>query len=261
MRFRLGLLQDTAAIEKQIAKDAAEAKKPPTVKTEAQTKADEARKEHEKDKPKDKKKPKIRPLSEAKAIELGANFVSETFLLAVGIALILFENARKGRQEATRREDVADQIQLSNDNIRLLRRGVVDLEKEIQRLRAKDGTLPSNNHRIIPKKLREMEEQEEIEEETKAKGWFPWVQGLFRKTESAIEFPEPFTSKTSEEQKEASNAEPAPPVSTSVLSKILPRSHARDIDPKPTDRPEGPDSTNTSKRPTTTPQKEANPKP
>jgi hypothetical protein len=95
MRFRLGLLQDTAAIERQIAKDAAEhnAKKHkleiPTVKTEAQMKADEAADAKRKDggeKPKESsssKKPKIRPLSEAKAIDLGANFVSESFLFVV----------------------------------------------------------------------------------------------------------------------------------------------------------------------------------
>jgi hypothetical protein len=91
MRFRLGLLQDTAAIEKQIAKEAAEAKKhksdPPTVKTEAQTKADEAKEAKGKEKePVEKastRKPKIRPLSEAKAIDLGANFVSESFLFVV----------------------------------------------------------------------------------------------------------------------------------------------------------------------------------
>ena len=95
MRFRLGLLQDTAAIEKQIAKEAAEhqAKKhkheAPTAKTEAHTKADEAaaareKESGEKTKPKSSsRQPRIRPLSEAKAIDLGANFVSETFLFAV----------------------------------------------------------------------------------------------------------------------------------------------------------------------------------
>ena len=95
MRFRLGLLQDTAAIEKQIAKEAAEQQSKkhkhdvPTVKTEAQAKADEvaASKEKEggeKTKPKSSsRQPKIRPLSEAKAIDLGANFVSETFLFVV----------------------------------------------------------------------------------------------------------------------------------------------------------------------------------
>lgn len=81
MRFRLGLLQDSAALEKQAAREAAEAQakkhksEAPTVKTEAQTKADEvaeARLKDSLDKAKEpKKKPKIRPLSEAKAIDVG----------------------------------------------------------------------------------------------------------------------------------------------------------------------------------------------
>lgn len=81
MRFRLGLLQDSAALEKQAAREAAEAQakkhklETPTVKTEAQTKADEAagtRSKESLDKNKEqRKKPKIRPLSEAKAIDVG----------------------------------------------------------------------------------------------------------------------------------------------------------------------------------------------
>lgn len=82
MRFRLGLLQDSAALEKQAAREAAEAQakkhksEAPTVKTEAQTKADEiaeARSKEDLDKKKEPKKlPKIRPLSEAKAIDVSA---------------------------------------------------------------------------------------------------------------------------------------------------------------------------------------------
>lgn len=80
MRFRLGLLQDSAALEKQAAREAAEAhakkhkSETPTVKTEAQTKADEAAETRSKDsldkKKEQKKLPKIRPLSEAKAIDV-----------------------------------------------------------------------------------------------------------------------------------------------------------------------------------------------
>ena len=81
MRFRLGLLQDSAALEKQAAREVAEAQakkhksEAPTVKTEAQTKADEVAEARSKDLDKAKeqrKKPKIRPLSEAKAIDVGA---------------------------------------------------------------------------------------------------------------------------------------------------------------------------------------------
>lgn len=81
MRFRLGLLQDRAVLEKQAAREAAEAQakkhksKAPTVKTEAQSKADEAAETRSKENldkaGETRKEPKIRPLSEAKAIDVG----------------------------------------------------------------------------------------------------------------------------------------------------------------------------------------------
>ena len=82
VRFRLGLLQDSAALEKQAARQAAEAQakkhkhEAPTVKTEAQTKADEAagaaRSKDHLDKLKEQRKlPRVKPLSEAKAIDVG----------------------------------------------------------------------------------------------------------------------------------------------------------------------------------------------
>ena len=226
MRFRLGLLQDTAAIEKQLARDAAEAKKPPTVKTEAETKADEARAKDPERAKEPKKRPKIRPLSEAKAIDLGANFVSETFLLAVGIALILVENARKGRQEATRREDVADQIEELQKMNRLQRKSLVDLDKELISLRNKSGTSPGTIHSLLPKQLREIEEEEEEENESRSKSWVSWAQSFFKSKNPEVESPNSSTVKDQVATKEASPAESAPATSTTVLSKILPKSRA-----------------------------------
>ena len=237
MRFRLGLLQDTAAIEKQIAKDAAEAKKPPTVKTEAQTKLDEARaKDVEKGK-EPKKKPKIRPLSEAKAIDLGANFVSETFLLAVGIALILFENARKGRQEANRREDVADQIEELQKENKLLRKGLIEVDKDLTSQRGKSGISPGNNHSVLPKELHTIEEEEDEDDRAKSRGWVPWVRGLFQSNknpnvkdpESAAGNRSGSTTTHDSGSKEIANTSSSAPVpSTTVMSKILPGSqHSR----------------------------------
>ena len=141
MRMRLGLLQDRAVIERQnerqLARDAAaeEAKRKkaetPTVKTQAQTEADEAA--ADKDKATDKsskpakKLPTIRPLSEAKAIESGANFISETFLFVVAGGLIVLERWWANRKEATRREDVAERL--------------ASLESEESELKARVGTL------------------------------------------------------------------------------------------------------------------------
>lgn len=120
MRMRLGLLQDRDAIERQIAKDAAraEAEKKkaaiPAGKTEEQTKANETATAREKDegteKAKSAHKPRIRPLSEARAIEMGANFISEMFIYLVGISVITFETWRQRRKAANHRESIADDV-------------------------------------------------------------------------------------------------------------------------------------------------------
>ena len=180
MRLRLGLLQDTAAIEKQIAREAAEAQarkhklEAPTVRTEAEQKAFEQETAEEKKKIKEKTKPRIRPLSEAKAIDTGANFVSESFLFAVGFGLIIFESWRRERKETTRREDVAERIGELEETEKSSRRALVELEKEVLRLRAKAGEGKRAKSRILPKELWETEQQDE-EEVERPKGWLSWI--------------------------------------------------------------------------------------
>ncbi|KAL8714745.1 MAG: hypothetical protein Q9220_001258 [cf. Caloplaca sp. 1 TL-2023] len=186
MRLRLGLLQDHAAIDKQIAREAAEAQAKkqrhdvPTVKTEAQSKADEVAVAKEKDrgaeKAKHASKPRIRPLSEAKAIDAGANFASETFLLSVGIGLIVFERWWSSRKESSRREDVQDRITELEESEKSARRALVELEKEILSIRAVEGKAKSTQ-RILPKEVWELEEKEEQETKSKSSGFF----GRFRK--------------------------------------------------------------------------------
>jgi hypothetical protein len=122
MRLKLGLLQDPAAIERQIQRELkeAEAKRQkaaaPTVKTEAQTKAEEEelkklKKEVGEHVKAAIKPPRIRPLSEAKAIESGANFISETFLFIVAGGLILFESLRRDRKEKGKDADVMERLE------------------------------------------------------------------------------------------------------------------------------------------------------
>ncbi|KAL8919186.1 MAG: hypothetical protein Q9208_006946 [Pyrenodesmia sp. 3 TL-2023] len=184
MRLRLGLLQDHASIDKQIAREAAEAQarrqkqELPTVKTEAQAKADEASTTADKGKGSEKvkapSKPRIRPLSEAKAIDAGANFVSESFLLSVGIGLVVFERWWSNRKEISRREDVAERIAELEESEKSARRALVELEKEILRLRAKAGEAKSSK-RILPKEVWEVEEREEEEPTTKVAGLLSWL--------------------------------------------------------------------------------------
>ncbi|KAH7086764.1 optic atrophy 3 protein-domain-containing protein [Paraphoma chrysanthemicola] len=121
MRMRLGLLQDPAVIDRQIKKEvqAAEAARQkaatPTVKTEAETIADEALTEKEREairkKAEERSKPRIRPLSEQKAIEMGANFVAETFIFAVGIGVIVFEQWRQRRKAKNARDDIREDLE------------------------------------------------------------------------------------------------------------------------------------------------------
>ena len=182
MRWRIGLLQDAAAIERQAAREAAQeaAKKhkhpAPTVKTEAQAKAEEqaaakAAKEPA-DPPKPRSQPKIKPLSEAKAIESGANFISETFLFGVAASLIFFESWRSRKKETTRRDDVADRLADLEDSERAARMALVELEREVLRLRAKEskGTADSTR-RILPREVYETEQEDENAYAENSRSW------------------------------------------------------------------------------------------
>ena len=241
MRFRLGLLQDTAAIEKQIAKDAAEAKKqktePPTVKTEAQMKADEASgaKEKESIEKAPKKKIKIRPLSEAKAIDLGANFVSESFLFVVGVGLIVFEQWRRSRQEKKGREDVADRLneleERDKSKDKYYGEALSVLEKEVVRLRGKGSVLPGSSARILPEKPAVLQDTV-VEEDEKPKGWLTWIQSRtigsndgLAKEQEAEETGKPSQSNGAETSTASQPSQPSP----SIIDRVRQRTHPRDV--------------------------------
>ena len=185
MRLRLGLLQDAAAIEKQAAREAADAKAAknklsiPTVKTEAQMKSEEkAVEKAAKDTSEPAKKPpvRIRPLSEAKAVESGATFISETFLFSVAAGLIFFESWRSRRKETSRREDVADRLEELEESEKAARRALVELEREVLRLRAREEKYlndadKQHHRRILPREIYEVEEKEEKVDEEVSRGW------------------------------------------------------------------------------------------
>lgn len=139
MSMRLGILHDSAAQDRMHAREVAEAAakkklaETPTVKTEAQQKAEDAAAEEEKgsDKPKAVYKPKIRPLSEARAIELGANFISEAFVFMVALGCIMAERVYSNKKESTRRDVLAERL----DVLEARAETVSYLEAEITRLR------------------------------------------------------------------------------------------------------------------------------
>lgn len=199
MRWRIGLLQDSAALERQAVRDAAkrEAEKKkaqiPTVKTEAQVKAEEEAASKEKsteDKEKHPPKPKIKPLSETKAIESGANFISETFLFGVAASLIIFESWRSGRKERNRRDQVAERLNDLEDENKAGRQALVELEREVLRLRAKEkgisGTEFAKTHKILPAEVYQLVKDDESDAGVieKPKGWFSNITSVFRNEET-----------------------------------------------------------------------------
>ncbi|KAI8071959.1 hypothetical protein BDF21DRAFT_344246 [Thamnidium elegans] len=57
------------------------------------------------------KKEKIRPLNDARAIESGANFLSEAFVFSVAVSVILAENWRSRMTAKNRRNYVDDALE------------------------------------------------------------------------------------------------------------------------------------------------------
>ncbi|KAE8384235.1 optic atrophy 3 protein-domain-containing protein [Aspergillus alliaceus] len=179
MRLRLGAVRDNAAAERRAAAEAAVRKhKPtsPTVKTEADAKAEEdavakakaAAEEAAKPAP----KPHIRPLSESKAIESGATFISETFLFMVAGGLIVFESWRSRRKENTRREDVEARLVELEKSEKATREALLAVEKELLAQKAKHSGLSKSSPRILPREVWDVEKEEA--QPTEEQSW--WTQ-------------------------------------------------------------------------------------
>lgn len=170
MRMRLGILHDPEAQERmhEREKRAAEAKKreaeTPIVRTEAEQKKYEEQKAKEAadiaaGKPKeDDSKPqkiKIKPLSDTRAIELGANFFSEAFIFAVAAGLIVWDSWRSRRKEAARRDDVAERLE--------------ELEATVESLRSQlDPDLETLHD--LGERAREAKKRKQT--------WWSWVPGM-----------------------------------------------------------------------------------
>ena len=227
MRFKLGLLQDTATIEKQAAREAAEAQAKKHRHDLDET-SSSSTKEKDKDKDSTKSsstetravkvaKPKIRPLSEAKAIDAGANFVSETFLLLVGAALIVGEQWRRKRQTreaSSQAENEAErhaELLIRSTNIvesckRELARSIA-LDRVLHRVLTGKPKIPGEEQYHIwlgnllelarqeaQEELKRQEEQEKKEEErhpkVKTQTWTQWIRTRTLGDEAPTSVPE-----------------------------------------------------------------------
>lgn len=132
MRLTVTLLKDSAA-EKR-AKEKAEA---PTVKTEEQTRHDEA--QREKNAQRDKAaqheasksiwRRKFRPLPEAKAVDLFADVIGDSFILLVAGGLIIYEYVRaKGKPDANA-EKIAE-LNMKLEELDIREKQLEEAEKE-----------------------------------------------------------------------------------------------------------------------------------
>ncbi|KAJ8097304.1 optic atrophy 3 protein-domain-containing protein [Lipomyces tetrasporus] len=77
----------------------------------------------------DASKAKVRPLNDAKAIDMGANFLSESFLFAIAAGAIMVESVRSSRKSSARQENVEDNIS--------------ELQEEVSKLKAIIAKLPT----------------------------------------------------------------------------------------------------------------------
>ncbi|KAK6433638.1 hypothetical protein LTR95_010181 [Oleoguttula sp. CCFEE 5521] len=135
MRMRLGILHDNAAQERMAERerkkeeDKRKAAEVPIVRTEEEQRrfleeqAKEAEKAGSGSKKDDKPKVTIRPLSEAKAIELGANFFSEAFIFGVAVGLLVWDSWRSRSKASDRRDELKERLD--------------GLEAELERIRSK----------------------------------------------------------------------------------------------------------------------------
>lgn len=125
MRMRVGLLRDPAVIDRQVRREQEEAEakrnptQSPTVKTEEESEAE--KREREEIRKKLKKGRPVRPLSDAKAIDSGATFISETFLFLVAGGCILLVDRitkKKARDDRDELRERIDTLQGELDDLR-----------------------------------------------------------------------------------------------------------------------------------------------
>ena len=141
---------------------------------------------------------------------------------------MFFETYRRSKQETSKREDVADQIEKLENQAKLFRKAFLDLEKETMKNNS-SGII--GTRRILPKEVYELEEEEE--KEGKPKGWLLWFQGIYRRDVQEDDLtPEPSIIAPEGNPQSASSGPNTPTLNdskpTSILSKILPNAHKKD---------------------------------
>ncbi|KAF9653871.1 OPA3-domain-containing protein [Thelephora ganbajun] len=100
----------------------------------------------------------VRPLSEARAIENGANALAEGFLFGVAALLIIGETWRSSRSQSKRRDDVNDKLEDLSTRIQELSSGVdqslVSVEERLEYERQRNDELGRILERVVEIGLR-----------------------------------------------------------------------------------------------------------
>ncbi|KAI0035001.1 OPA3-domain-containing protein [Vararia minispora EC-137] len=96
----------------------------------------------------------IRPLSEARAIDNGANFIAEGFLFSVAAGVIIAETWRSSRSEKKRREGVAEDIEELSGRIGMLEAQARDWAQRFEEAGARQEELTRVLERVVEIGLR-----------------------------------------------------------------------------------------------------------
>lgn len=107
---------------------------------------------------------KIRPLNDARAIENGANILSEAIIFSVAGGLIVYEGVRSSVQESQRRERVADDIATLQDEIELLKKNLKEQKILIEEYHLPEGVKP-----VVLKFPPKTDDKKSDKEETQSK--------------------------------------------------------------------------------------------
>ncbi|KAJ3540989.1 hypothetical protein NMY22_g4073 [Coprinellus aureogranulatus] len=100
----------------------------------------------------------VRPLSETRAIDQGANFIAEGFMFSVAAILILGETYRSSRSQSKRRDSVDDQLEDLTTGLTELRARVDTLadkwETQLQEEKQRNDELARILERVVEIGLR-----------------------------------------------------------------------------------------------------------
>ena len=87
----------------------------------------------------------VKPLTEERAAELGAEIIGDTFVYSVAASLIIFEYVRSKKKEQDAEDTQNNQIAKLNDSMRRLEREMKDIKKRLSDMDSKQQNTNKND--------------------------------------------------------------------------------------------------------------------